>query len=283
MNLLDDAVSRLERWPLLDKIGDPVRKVTQAALKPRLVRNLLSGIPTGHPLHPVLTDIPIGAWTMASLLDLVGGESSEKAADILVAAGLVSAVPTAAAGLNDWADTFDGAGRIGVAHATLNVTALGLYGASLAARKAGNRATGCGLALAGLGVLLTSGYLGGHLAYTKGIKVSRTAWHEGPTDWTDALAESDLEDGKPKLAQVGDVQVMVVRDGGRIVALDNVCTHAGGSLNEGTIESGCVTCPLHGSQFRLADGAVVRGPAAAPEPSYEAKVDGGRVLLRARH
>ncbi|WP_138444367.1 Rieske 2Fe-2S domain-containing protein [Sinomonas susongensis] len=282
MNVLDDAVNRLERWQFLDKIGDPLRKATQFAVKPRMVRNLLSGIPTGHPLHAVLTDIPIGAWTMASLLDLVGGESSQQAADTLVAAGLVTAVPTAASGLNDWSDTFGETSRVGVAHAALNVTALSLYATSFLARKAGRRATGRGLALTGLGVLLASGYLGGHLAYTKGVKVNHTAWHEGPADWQDALAESDLEDGKPKLAKLGDVQVMVVRDRGQILALDNICTHEGGPLNEGKIENGCVTCPWHGSQFRLSDGAAVRGPAAAPEPSYEARVQDGRVQLRAR-
>lgn len=282
MNVLENAVGRLERWQFLDRIGDPLHRITRLAVKPRPVRNLLSGIPTGHPLHAVLTDIPIGAWTMASVLDLLGGESSGKAADILVAAGLLAAVPTAASGLNDWSDTYGQTSRVGVAHAALNVTALGLYAASLAARRAGGRAAGCGLALAGLGVLLASGYLGGHLAYSKGVKVSHTAWHEGPADWQDALAESELEDGKPKLAALGDIQVMVLRDGGNIVALDNTCTHAGGPLNEGTIEAGCVTCPWHGSQFRLADGAAVHGPAAAPEPSYEARVQDGRVQLRAR-
>ena len=282
MNVLDDLTSRLERWTLLDKIGDPVRSVVQAAVKPRLVRNLLSGIPLGHPLHALLTDFPIGAWSLASLLDLLGGEQDEHAADLLVGAGIVAAVPTAAAGFNDWAETFDAPGRLGVAHAALNVTALSLYGASLAARKGGRRTAGKCLALTGFGILMASGYLGGHLAYSKGIKVSRTAWHEGPTDWEDALAESELDDGGPHLAQLGDIPILVTRDGGRIVALDNVCTHAGGSLDEGTIENGCVTCPLHGSTFRLADGSVVLGPASAPQPSYEARVQDGRVQLRAR-
>ncbi|NUP73314.1 MAG: Rieske 2Fe-2S domain-containing protein, partial [Sinomonas sp.] len=263
MNLLDDVTSRLERWTFLDKIGDPVRTVVQAAVKPRLVRNVLSGTPLGHPLHALLTDFPIGAWSLASLLDLVGGERDEHAADVLVGAGLVAAIPTAAAGLNDWAETFDAPGRLGVAHAALNVTALGFYGASLAARKSGSRAAGKGLALAGFGILMASGYLGGHLAYSKGVKVSRTAWHEGPTEWEDALAESELDDAKPHLAHLGDIPILVVRESGRIVALDNMCTHAGGSLNEGTIKDGCVTCPLHGSTFRLSDGGVVLGPASA--------------------
>ncbi|GAB3277090.1 hypothetical protein GCM10027449_16550 [Sinomonas notoginsengisoli] len=282
MNLLDDAVSRLERWPALDALADPLRKATQALVKPRVVRNLLSGIPTGHPLHPVLTDLPIGAWSMASLLDTVGGESSEHAADVLVAAGLVVAVPTAASGLNDWSDTFGAVSRVGVAHAALNVTALGFYGASLAARKAGARGAGRGLAYLGLGILLTSGYLGGHLAFSKGVRVNRTAWHEGPGDWQDAGPASDLAPDGPSVVDLDGVPVLVTHDAGRLVALDATCTHAGGPLNEGTFENGCVTCPWHGSTFRLADGGVVHGPASAPEPSYEARVEDGRVQLRAR-
>ncbi|KHL04049.1 Rieske (2Fe-2S) protein [Sinomonas humi] len=282
MNLLDDAVSRLERWQFLDAIAEPVRKATHAVVKPRLIRNLLSGIPTGHPLHPVLTDIPIGAWTMASLLDLRGGKASEPAADLLVAAGLLAAVPTAAAGLNDWSDTFGPTGRIGLVHAGLNSAALGLYTASLVARRTGRRGAGCGLALAGLGILTASGYLGGHLSYSKGVKVSHTAYHEGPTDWQDAIAESELDGGEPQLVNLDDIPLLVMRDGGQIVALDNVCTHAGGPLNEGTFEDGCVTCPWHGSKFRLTDGAPVYGPAAAPQPSYETRVQDGRVQVRAR-
>lgn len=281
MNLLDDAVSRLERWQFLDTIGAPLRAATQALVKPRPVRNLLSGIPTGHPLHPVLTDFPIGAWSMASVLDAVGGEQSERAADLLVAAGLAAAVPTAAAGFNDWSDTQGASSRLGVAHAALNVTAVGLYCGSLLARRAGARAAGRGLGFAGLGVLFTSGYLGGHLAFSKGVRVSRTAWHEGPDDWQDVAAESDLAGG-PTVAEVEGVPILVASDGGRIVAVDNICTHAGGALNEGTIADGCVTCPLHGSTFRLADGGVVHGPASSPQPSYEARIKDGRLQLRAR-
>lgn len=282
MNVLDTAVNRIESWEFLDAIGNPLRKATHFIVKPRIIRNLLSGIPTGHPLHAVLTDIPIGAWSMASLLDLLGGESTQQAADILVAAGLVTAVPTAASGLNDWSDTYGETSRIGVAHAALNVTALTFYTTSLFARRAGRRVTGCGLALTGLGVLLASGYLGGHLAYVKGVKVNHTAFHEAPTDWQDALAEGEIEEGTPKVVKLGAVEVMVLRDAGQIVALDNVCTHEGCQLHEGTFENGRVTCPCHGSQFRLSDGAVLHGPAATPEPSYEARVQDGRVQLRVR-
>lgn len=287
MNLLDDAVSRLERWKALDGLAEPLRKAAHTLVRPRLVRNALSGIPTGHPLHAVLTDIPIGAWSMAALLD---GKSMlapddrgfEPAADLLVAAGLAAAVPTAAAGLNDWSDTYGPTERVGLVHAAVNTVALGLYAASLAARRAGRRPAGRALAFAGLGVLSVGGYLGGHLTYSKGVKVSHTAYHEGPLTWEDVMAESELEGNAPKLVQHGEIPLLVIRDGGRIVALDNTCTHAGGPLNEGTFKDGCVTCPWHGSQFRLADGAPMLGPATAPQPSYEARVRDGRIEVRAK-
>jgi nitrite reductase/ring-hydroxylating ferredoxin subunit/uncharacterized membrane protein len=288
MNLLDDAVSRLERLEFLDRVAEPVRKAAHALVRPRAVRNALSGIPTGHPLHAVLTDVPIGAWSMAALLDVKGvlggdgGRGSDAAADLLVAAGLAAAVPTAAAGLNDWSDTYGPTERVGLVHAAANTAALGLYAASLAARRAGRRPAGRALALAGLGVLTVGGYLGGHLTYSKGVKVSHTAYHEGPLDWEDVLGEDELEGGAPKVVQLGEIPLLVMRDGGRIVALDNVCTHAGGPLNEGTFEGGCVTCPWHGSQFRLADGAPVLGPASAPQPSYETRVRDGRIQVRAK-
>jgi nitrite reductase/ring-hydroxylating ferredoxin subunit len=131
-------------------------------------------------------------------------------------------------------------------------------------------------------VLTVGGYLGGHLTYSRGVKVSHTAYHEGPTAWEDALAEDELEGSAPKLVQLGEIPLLVMRDGGRIVALDNTCTHAGGPLNEGTFENGCVTCPWHGSRFRLADGAPLYGPATAPQPSYETRVRDGRVQVRAK-
>lgn len=282
MNVLDAAMSRLERWSALDSLIEPIRTAARSLLSPTMLRNVLSGVSTGHPIHPVLTDVPIGAWSMASLLDACGGPSAEHAADLLVATGLVAAVPTAAAGLNDWSDTHGPEARVGLIHAALNGTALSLYAGSLAARRAGARTAGRGLAFAGLGILLASGYLGGHLAFAKGVRVNRTAWHEGPTDWQDAGPASELAQDGPSVVDLGGLPILVVHDAGRLVALDNVCTHAGGSLDEGTFKDGCVTCPLHGSMFRLADGSVVRGPASVPEPSYEARVEDGRLQLRAR-
>src|SRR3954470_7218229 len=104
------------------------------------VKDALSGTPLGHALHPLLTDLPIGTWTSSLLLDLLGGRAARTASERLIAIGLLAAAPTAATGLNDWADTTpasDEVRRIGAVHAVANVAALGLYTGSWAARRRG--------------------------------------------------------------------------------------------------------------------------------------------------
>jgi nitrite reductase/ring-hydroxylating ferredoxin subunit/uncharacterized membrane protein len=282
MSVLDDLTRRIESWEALDAVGRPLADAVGRVLRPTPVRNLLSGTPLGHPLHPLLTDVPIGAWSLAALLDTAGGTDMEPAADLMVATGLAAAVPTAVSGYNDWSDTQGPENRVGLVHAVSNGLAVLLHATSLVARRSGHRRAGRMLSLVGLGALGVGGYLGGHLTYSQGVNVNRTAWREGPGDWTDAVAESELEPGRPHLAQVDDISMLLVRDGDRIHALDSVCSHMGGPLAEGTVADGCVTCPWHGSIFRLADGQIVRGPARTPQPSYEARVLDGRVQVRSR-
>ncbi|MEZ2388006.1 DUF2231 domain-containing protein [bacterium RCC_150] len=139
---LDSVVKAVEQFDLLDGVASSLAKAVGRVVKPRPVRNLLSGTYIGHPLHPVLTDLPIGAWTMAALLDLAGGRASEPAADALVAVGIATAVPTAAAGLNDWSDTEGKPQRTGLVHALVNTTGLCFYVSSAVARRSGRRGLG---------------------------------------------------------------------------------------------------------------------------------------------
>ncbi|GAA1756413.1 Rieske (2Fe-2S) protein [Kocuria aegyptia] len=282
MKQLEGLVARAEKWTALDRVAEPLARAVGRTVRPAPVRNVLSGTVIGHPLHPLLTDVPIGAWSMAAMLDLAGGPSTARAADVLVAAGLAAAVPTAAAGLNDWSDTQGADRRIGLLHATANSVALMFYTASLAARLRDRHGAGRALALAGYGCVMGGGYLGGHLVFVRGVNVNRTAWRRGPRRWTDVLADAELPAGGHRRVPAGGVSVLLVRDGNRIEALDSVCNHMGGPLEEGTIAGGCVTCPWHGSTFRLADGAVVRGPATASQPGYETRVEDGRIQVRRR-
>lgn len=283
MSVLHELAHRIENTERLDRIAKPIAATARRLVRPRAVRNLLSGTNLGHPLHPMLTDLPIGAWSMAALLDTMAGRAAEPAADTLVAAGALAAVPAAASGLNDWSDTLGPENRVGFVHAAANATTLGLYLASLVARLRGRRGLGKGLGLAGLATLAAGAYLGGHLGYVRGVNVNRTAFHQRPDDWTPILALDDLAEGQPRRVDTNFGGVLLYRAAEEIYALDSVCSHAGGPLEQGTISDGCVTCPWHGSIFRLADGRIRRGPASTPQPAYHTRIRAGQIEIRGRH
>ena len=212
----------------------------------------------------------MGSWISAVLLDWLGGEDAETAADLLLGAGLAGAVPTVATGYADWADTEPGndpVRRIGMVHAAFNGAAAVLFAASLAARATGSRGRGKLLALAGLSSVGVGGYLGGHLTYAEGVGVAMTTFEDYPEDWTQALADAALGEGEMKAVDVGGVSILIARRGGNVYALSDTCVHRGGSLADGELTGDCVECPLHASGFRLADGSVEQGPAAYPQPA----------------
>ncbi|MBA2643964.1 MAG: Rieske 2Fe-2S domain-containing protein [Solirubrobacterales bacterium] len=249
------------------------------------VKDALSGTWLGHAFHPLMTDVPIGTWTSAIILDWVGGRESAKAADRLIGVGLVAAVPTIASGWSDWADSTlssDDIRRVGLVHAALNATATNLFLGSLIARRRGRRGTGKLLGLAAISSLGAGGWLGGHLSYSQASGVDQTALEEGPGEWSPALREDELAEGSAACAHVDDVRVLLVRQGGRVWALANRCTHRGGPLHEGEVGDGTITCPWHQSTFALADGSVRRGPAAYPQPAYDVRSRDGMLEVRVR-
>jgi len=171
--------------------------------------------------------------------------------------------------------------RIGAVHAVANTAALLLYVGSLRARRRGRHGRGVALGLMGVGALAAGGHLGGHLSYDKGVGVNQTAFDALPEEWTSTVPEDEVREGEATRASAGDVAILLSRHEGRVYALADRCTHRGGSLADGPLADGCVTCPLHGSIFRLADGAVVRGPAGAPEPAFAVRIEDGTVDVRA--
>jgi nitrite reductase/ring-hydroxylating ferredoxin subunit/uncharacterized membrane protein len=278
-----DAVDAVASLETLDEPARTVGKAVRETIPSGPVKDVLSGTWLGHALHPLLTDLPIGAWTSAVMLDWLGGERCENGADRLVALGLAAALPTAATGMSEWADAepaSDEVRRVGAVHAVANVAATTLFGASLVARRAGARGPGKLLALAGAGALAAGGHLGGHLAYADGVGVNESAFEDPPDEWTAALREGDLPEGESRYAEVGGVGVLVARHEGRVYALSNRCVHRGGPLDEGELSDGCVTCPLHGSTFRLADGAIERGPAPYPQPAWQVRLRDGVIELK---
>ena len=269
------AIDKPAKW-----IGERVRGLTS----PAKVKEALSGTWLGHPVHPMLTDIPIGTWTSAVLLDWLGGDDAERGADVLVLAGVAAAAPTIATGWNDWADAepaSDAVRRVGFVHAAFNAAGVALMASSLAARAAGDRGRGKLLALAGMGAVTGGGWLGGHLSYAKGVGVDVTLHEVYPDAWTPVLADAALGEAESRKVDVNGVEIMLARWQGEVHALSNTCVHRGGPLDEGELVDGCVVCPLHSSTFRLEDGSVERGPATFPQPTLEARVQDGSIEVRA--
>jgi nitrite reductase/ring-hydroxylating ferredoxin subunit len=277
-----ELAERIEGIQQLDGAGEALKSVVDRYIPERTeLKDFLSGTWLGHPLHPLLTDVVVGAWTSSFLLDLMPGRRTRKASDRLVDVGILAAVPTDLAGLSDWTDTRGRRRRVGLVHAGANLLALCLYASSSVARKRGRRLRGWSLSAAGFGVANVSAYLGGHLAFGQGIGVAQTSFEEGPTDWQPAIADADLPQGSPRTASVGGVELLLVRRGDAIHAISNRCSHRGCSLNEGDFSGDAtVVCPCHGSTFSLQDGALLHGPATAPEPAYLTRVRDGKVEVR---
>ncbi|HET8951365.1 MAG TPA: Rieske (2Fe-2S) protein [Solirubrobacteraceae bacterium] len=279
---LADRIAELEP---LDSVAEPIASTVRDLLPGGPVKDALSGTWLGHALHPIMQLAPLGTWMSAVILDLIGGEDGEPAADLLIGTGLLSAVPTFVSGWSDYSDSTVASAsvrRVGIVHAAANGTGALLFAGSLLARGRGRRGKGKLLALAGMGAVGAGGWLGGHLSYAEGVGVDVTTFEDYPGDWTPVIAEAELADGEPHRAEVGGVGVMVVRDGGHVYALADRCAHRGGPLSDGEIEDGCVTCPWHGSRFRLSDGSVEQGPAAYPQPALDARISGGMVEVRDR-
>jgi nitrite reductase/ring-hydroxylating ferredoxin subunit/uncharacterized membrane protein len=273
-------IRRIETAEQLERAARPLATSVSSATSRAEVKNALSGSWLGHQLHPLLTDVPIGSFVGASLLDLVGGSDARTAARRLVGFGLLSALPTVATGLSDWSETYGEEQRVGLVHGLGTAAGLALEALSYLARKRGREGMGRLLGLAGLGSVAAAGYLGGHLSFVRGVGVNHTAFEHRTSQWTDVAALEDLAPDEPVRVVAHGVPVLLVRSSDRVHALSATCTHAGGPLDEGTVTDGCVRCPWHGSTFRLADGGVVRGPASVDQPCWEVRTRDGRVELR---
>ncbi|HEY2284547.1 MAG TPA: Rieske (2Fe-2S) protein [Streptosporangiaceae bacterium] len=267
-------ISRLEQARFLDPVVTAGQRVARL-IRPGKARDALHGVWLGHPVHPVLVQAAAGAWLSASLMDLA---DDDQAARRLTAAGLAAAVPAALAGAADWSEQHEQQMRVGVVHAAGNAVAISLYGASLAAR--GPRLSRA-LRLGGLAAVSASGLLGGHISFrlAGGANHAEDVPHVLAPGWHYLMVAADLPEGKPVRQVVGEVPVVAVRDGGSVRVLADRCSHMSGSLAEGELADGCLTCPWHGSIFRVADGSVARGPATAPQPSFEVREVGGAIQV----
>ncbi|MDQ2881473.1 MAG: Rieske (2Fe-2S) protein [Actinomycetota bacterium] len=287
MRPFDDIV-RLERAEALDRPAAAIRGVVQRLLRNRTLKDALHGVWLGHPLHPALAQVALGSFVSASLIDAVGGGRRESSG--LIAVGLASTVPTVAAGWADWSDSHEDQQRVGLVHAALNATAVACFAASLLRRR-GDRGTGRLLSLLGGTLSVAGAALGGHLGYRQatGANHGEEVPHVGPGDWQALGLLEEFPLGRPVRRLAGDVPVFVLRRGGissDVTVLSDRCPHLSAPLHEGELsEVGgevCITCPWHASVFRLRDGGVVHGPATAPVPGFESRVEGGVLQARVR-
>jgi nitrite reductase/ring-hydroxylating ferredoxin subunit/uncharacterized membrane protein len=278
---LAEAIDAVEGAAVLDAPAKPLGKWVRTALAREPVKDAISGTWLGHAVHPLLTDVVIGTFLSATLLDLLGGDDGERAQRRLVGAGIAAAAPTVLTGANDWADAepaSDGVRRAGLVHALSNATAVVLYASSLA----GNRRRGAALRLGGAAALMIGGHLGGHLTLTKGVGPAQTVFDPGPEEWTAAAKAADLHDGQPARVIVDDTPVLLLRDGNELFAIHDRCSHRGCSLSEGSVEGDVIVCGCHGSRFDRRDGRVRQGPATSPQPAFQVRVRDERVEIRRR-
>jgi nitrite reductase/ring-hydroxylating ferredoxin subunit/uncharacterized membrane protein len=282
---LEPVIRRLESAGVLDAPGKAVGRAVRGLIPAGRVKEALSGTWLGHALHPLLTDVVIGSFVSATLLDVIGGEDAGPASERLIAVGVLTYGPTALTGVSDYSDSeaYNApVRRIGLVHAATNASALTLYSASLVARRRGNRQQGVLLGLAGATALTAGGYLGAHLSYSAGIGPDQTVFDSGALEWTPAGSDVPLPERRPTRVVADETPVLLFRDGDATYAIHDRCSHRGCSLSDGKVDGTHIECACHGSRFDLRDGALVRGPATAPQPSFEVRHQNGVLEVRRR-
>ena len=280
--------------PLTDRISDALQNAVKAIIgsnrrPPRRFRSLLNGTWLGHPLHPAITDVTIGAWLLAVIFDIIwlisptSNAWAARGAEAAVLIGILAAVAAAVTGLTDWSDTYGSERTVGLYHAGLNTLALVLYIVSFVLRL--TIPTGESLAAAILGFIaiiavLVAAYLGGDMVFDKATGVNHTVWPEGSHEFTPALPVAEMPENSLKRVEVAGVPVVLLKLGSKYAAIAATCTHAGGPLDEGELQGDVVQCPWHGSRFRMTDGKALTGPATFSQPRYEVQVRDGIIYLR---
>jgi nitrite reductase/ring-hydroxylating ferredoxin subunit/uncharacterized membrane protein len=279
----------VDALPFLDRVAEGVQPKVQEAVEAggTPARNILDGVWFEAPLHPALTDVPIGSWTAAIVFDGLDAASDSRAmrdaADASLALGVVGALGAAVTGLSDWRYLSGGSRRMGIAHGLLNTIGLVLSITSLVLRATGRRNAGRLTFLAGYSVAGMAAHLGGELSYHYGLRVNRNAFQStGPDEFTPVLDEEELAQDGMRRVEADGVGILLSRSSSdNICAISAICNHFGGPLEQGDREGDTVVCPWHKSRFDLCSGEAIDGPAVFPQPRYETRVRDGRIEVKA--
>lgn len=272
--------------PLEERLQELLDKALYANGRPsaQKIRDFLNGTWLGEPLHVVLTDVPIGAWTVAMFFDVLDSIRRRRefslAADTSLIVGLLGAAGAAITGITDWSDVDPPARRLGLIHGLLNIGVTALFATSFILRKRNSRTGGRVSAALGYGLMSFSAHLGGKMVYEQRVGVDRTAGESFPDDFVAIFAESKLAESTPTRAIYDGAPILLVRRGQRIFALAETCSHFSGPLSEGKLDGESVVCPYHASRFALNDGRVLNGPAVHPQPCLEVRVRNGQIEVR---
>jgi nitrite reductase/ring-hydroxylating ferredoxin subunit/uncharacterized membrane protein len=281
--------------PFVERFSDGLQHAIQIVIgaqrkPPRLLKSLLHGTFLGHPLHPAITDIPIGAWMIAAIFDIiwlvspVNYDWAARGALVAVLIGLVGALGAAATGLADWSDSYGAERTTGLYHALLNVTATVLYLISAILRfqvASSENIVAAILGFAGLVAVLIAAYLGGDMVFVRGTNVNHTAWEAVDESYEAVMSLDNVEENKLyRVVTASGVPVVLMRRDLQFYAISATCSHAGGPPNEGTLDNDVVQCPWHGSRFCMRDGRVLTGPATVSQPRYDVRVHNGKVEIK---
>jgi nitrite reductase/ring-hydroxylating ferredoxin subunit/uncharacterized membrane protein len=291
--------------PATERIAESVQNIVKAVIgsnrkPPRLFKTLLNGSFLGHPLHPVLTDVPIAAWLIAAIFDiiwLINPESASwaaRGAQAAVLIGFLGALGAVATGLTDWSDTFGHERSVGFLHGLINSSATLLYLISLLLRynvfsgsidlslSAAESVAGAIVGFVGLALIFYGAFLGGDLVFANATGVNHTAFEPVVEQYERVAPLDEVPQNTIYKVVAAGVPVILIRMGANVYALGATCTHDGGPLNEGELQGNAVQCPWHGSRFNVKSGRVLTGPATVAEPRYDTRVRDGYVEVR-RH
>ena len=278
------------KWAPQPPVDERLQRLLDKALyadgrpEAQKLRNFLNGTWLGEPFHVVLTDLPVGAWTVAIIFDLLDlildRPEFALAADASIGIGVVGAAGAAVTGMTDWSDVDPPARRLGLIHGLLNLSGTALFATSLLLRRKKSRRSGRIVSALGYAVVAYAAHLGGKMAYEHRVGVDRTDGQVLPDNFVAVLSESQLADDTPTRTMYQDAPILLIRRGDRLFAMADTCSHFGASLSEGRLVENSIVCPYHSSRFALEDGRVLDGPAVHPQPCLEVRAHNGQIEVR---
>ena len=252
------------------------------------VTNVLNGVWLGHPVHPPLASLASGVLGTTVALDAYqatvgrrnGSIDAAHLAQHALALGILANLGAAATGVTDWQHTHEADRRVGLVHGMLNLSATALYMWSWTQRRQSRHLRAAAGSGVGYAISLSSGYLGGHLVFASGIGMDQSSKRLETSTWTPVLSHDALPENELHRAEVDGVGVVLCRTEEGVSAVGEFCPHLAAPMIDGWVDRGRIVCPWHGSQFDAQTGDVVRGPAAAPLPCYEARTRNGMIEVR---